>query len=1380
MAVHFRSLEDLGKSGYPAESMLFEALLQTFHGKYFYFGFKLSGTSHSQSATLKDVLKCTSDESQTSSQLENNIDNSHTLVYQILPNAASSLVTVTDHMRKTVSLLKHGKASVDTLSHRKDVRSVSTLSECSSARSDSISSCKNSYIDNSKQESVAFSFEESDTSCKSRSRIQNRDTFAKENQSYITCRKSGKTQRNHVHNDCTFGLNLNGTFIPNFHAKDHNQSVNRTADITSTFTNEIIKQLAYNTTGELGVSNTCSRIDHELREREIKRKVENFSRCILLSQQSEQGSQRENLNRESIRNKAQNVSHSRISNIVSVPVSEKQILQETKHVKVNNGVSGQPFPNCDNPHFQSTDPALSKTSDQNLVPDLEDSHSLTAFLESQAKVSENGANTFEEQDTQTQCEVMVNSIHECEDKWDVSENDESLKILQIHKESGDAREKNNTISQVSELVREDLPYSEGLDTFFGTQFTHEQLENFEEEEVDDNTKSHKKPRKVSNLKTPLQNGTCTPNGMQADDFIDLPESECLEAFLSTFDDGIKDSGLFSDNTATSLEHNEKSKNSVNKEKSTTRKSQGRVSFQKTATFDNPLIQSHNSEQLNTEAVSKSDNPSHISANFSTDSELDSFLANISDEFKVIEEGNNKTSEISHESLNVHLQDNEIWPLNCTSNSNTYETPKIITNTNNRSEYYLDKNKIDAFSQNSLKKTNTGNDCSLDLEEYLDGINTLKEVVQHIEAITVSPTVAEVPTNEKDDDCKAEETYLEQESVKEKKTIISETETCSDLKRREICSDEDLNDICYDRTDTIQDKKGYLYPSMTSYIDGNVLAKKKIESLSLSHGNSLYMSDDSCWDDLHENSLSVHSDLDNALISLQNDSQNDFVVSGANSFPEKDTESCSDFIIPGLPVQSSAHAGPLVELTENIKELVQTPLLVNSSCDLFEDSYCSPNVKVQPVLLAGQEKVLVGDSDTDKSKDTSCESDDSFIMDSPNTVVDDKNARGDGLASLFRSKLHVPAVEREETVKNVKFHRQLRRVSSCQLMDIKMKLNASPHRKRKVRRKSILKVKHNDKLKQRSPNNDNVSCDLKRASLDILEEKSHLLMTRNIDRRENGSDASVVGSQDLFSPSPTDIINNILDHYIDTRKAAEKLKDPSVIETSDNLEMHTGSGDKKSDNSIASAEQSGSQDLFSQGPGVNQNDSRQLSPGDSAALNVLDVLENNSNHKKTVADEFKHSLFDVSEDKRNSNQLARKQAWLRDVLLDVTNTPNDFNKTYVQESKQPVSKIGYQIIADTPDLNACQNENLPVVLGRRVTEREAIKTKILGEMNVLNARERLKVNSGVNTSRSQSSDVSVEGSPDLFADSPDVSTNVSLSSKSNVKLFPALLCKKLFS
>ena len=1399
--------------------MLLEALLHTFHGKYFYFGFKLNGTSDSQSPTLKDVLQCTSDESQTHSQFENDFENSHTLVYQILSNSASSQITVTDHMRKAVYMLKHGHTSAHSVSHRKDVRSTSTLSQLSSSRSDSVSSCKNSYIDNSKQESVVFSFEESDTGCKSRSRSQNRDLFVKENQSNITCRKSGRTQGTDSYNSHTFCLNLNGTFSQNIYVKNKNQSCNMEADITSTFTNEIIKQLEYST-GELGVSNTSSRIDRELRERDIKRKVENLSRCILLSQQSKQESQRELLNLESVRNKNQNVKYSEISDNASV--SNKQISPEAENVKLNIGCSKQSLKSCNCcGHNLSTDHTLSKADIQNLVADQEDSQSLTAFLESQTVVTETEASSCKEQKAEVQGEGKIDNNHEFENWNNSILDDGSLKIHSSHNERENTNEKNNTVAQVAEVVRDDLPYSEGLETFFGTQFTDEIIDHFaeeeeeeEEEEVDDNTESHKEASSVSvDQKEHLQNETCATNPMPAGDFIDLPESKDLEAFLSTFDDGIKDSGLYSDNTATSVEHKQNYNDYVSEEKTIEKQSQGKVSFQKAATTDNSIKQGFKelpvplNDQVNTDCVIKSGEPSKGgSINYTIDSELDSFLANITDEFKVNEEGNIKTCEVSQTSSNIHVQSNKRCPQNCTSNSNVDEASKVIAYTNCKDEYYLDKELINACNKNSLCKTSTSSNESLDLEEYLDRINTSNVATQNFDkAVVLNPALIQIPANERFGDSKPVGTDSVQEIVCKEKENISEVETCAEYKETKININEELNDIqenscnrispCFDRIDSLQNGDGQVPLQKDS---GTTVGEKNVQSTSLNDNNTLFLSDNSLWDKTYENSQSLYSDLDNALISMQNNS----VASADNSVSETDTEYYNEKAnTPGLSVGNSTHVGsPLESLEKSVEHVNQNSLPVNSSFDLFEDSYCTPNVKERTVPQADQENVLVGDGDIEEIENSSFESDDSMIIDSPNTVIDDKYSRGDNLATLFRSKMHVPAKKREETGKNVKFHRQLRRVSSCQLMDIKMKLNVSPHRNRKVRRKSILKVKHNDKLKLNSPHNDHVSFDKNRDCLDVLEEKSHLLTTKNTVQDENSCDAFVGGSQDLFAdseeivrttPSPTEIVNDILDKYIETRKATEKLKEPDANETNDSdLEIHTNSAEKMTSNSIA--ENSGSQDLFSQRPPVNDMISKQLTSGGSPDLNVMCTFENKENHVRPnttdycMVKEFKKPTDDACIlGGQNSNQIARKQTWLRDVLLDVTNTPNDFytdkNKTYVQQSKHPGSKCGHQIIVDTPDLNACQNVILPVFLNGHVTERETLEMKDIGEQDVVKGKEGVILNCGINTSRLQNSDVCVEVSPDLFADSPDTTANkVSSHSKSNVRLYPALLRKKLFS
>lgn len=155
--------------------MLSEALLKTFLGKYFYFGFKLTGSTNvEESPSLRHVLK--SDNSQYGSQLDysSNFENSHTLAYQMLACSDAVSATVTDHMRLSVKLLRNHNQSehIKTPHLKEKVNNQSAVitenlsaSSLSRMTPGSLGSCKTVSSDLD-QESVMFSFETSlDQTC---------------------------------------------------------------------------------------------------------------------------------------------------------------------------------------------------------------------------------------------------------------------------------------------------------------------------------------------------------------------------------------------------------------------------------------------------------------------------------------------------------------------------------------------------------------------------------------------------------------------------------------------------------------------------------------------------------------------------------------------------------------------------------------------------------------------------------------------------------------------------------------------------------------------------------------------------------------------------------------------------------------------------------------------------------------------------------------------------------------------------------------------------------------------------------------------------------------------------------------------------------------
>ena len=162
--LNFRSLGDLERTGYPASSMLAEALLNTFHGKYFYFGFKYNGSGKlEEKYFLKDVLK--SEESLCNSQLDctSNFENFHTLAYQMLTCSDAVFASVTDHMRLFVKHLRNHTQSKPLQTPEQNQTQDETQSIKNISRRTNYSSTSYSYVSFGEDvDSLRFSFETSE------------------------------------------------------------------------------------------------------------------------------------------------------------------------------------------------------------------------------------------------------------------------------------------------------------------------------------------------------------------------------------------------------------------------------------------------------------------------------------------------------------------------------------------------------------------------------------------------------------------------------------------------------------------------------------------------------------------------------------------------------------------------------------------------------------------------------------------------------------------------------------------------------------------------------------------------------------------------------------------------------------------------------------------------------------------------------------------------------------------------------------------------------------------------------------------------------------------------------------------------------------------
>ncbi|XP_060553724.1 uncharacterized protein LOC132714819 [Ruditapes philippinarum] len=200
-----RSLSDLERTGYPASSMLAEALLNTFHGKYFYFGFKLTGSSDDEDKlSLKDVIK--SENSLCYSQLDctSNFENFHTLAYQMLACSDGVFASVTDHMRLFVKHLRSHNQSKP-LKTPEQNQSMKNQENNQSNKNVSIRTLgsSNSYRTVSfgaDLDSLRFSFE---TSGNQSSSLQEPESYSR-NRSSVSINKSFDT----VENDGSFSAPL--------------------------------------------------------------------------------------------------------------------------------------------------------------------------------------------------------------------------------------------------------------------------------------------------------------------------------------------------------------------------------------------------------------------------------------------------------------------------------------------------------------------------------------------------------------------------------------------------------------------------------------------------------------------------------------------------------------------------------------------------------------------------------------------------------------------------------------------------------------------------------------------------------------------------------------------------------------------------------------------------------------------------------------------------------------------------------------------------------------------------------------------------------------------------------------------------------------------
>ena len=1434
-----RSLTDLERTGYPAESMLLEALLHTFHGKYFYFGFKLTGTSHTESLTLEDVLKITGDESQIHSQMESNFDNCHTLAYQILPNSASKLATVTDFMRQSVSLLKHG----NTL--RKSVhQSTSSLSKSCSSQNASRSTVIGSYIENSNQDSVAFSFEESDNISDSSARVfsgkgNKTDEVFYENEKYCDKDKS-------FHLSCV--THRNKLFSKQNKMFEYSQEYSKALnDEISIFTNDIIKKLEYTcSTKELDISSTCSKIDHELKVREIKRSVTSLSQAIMTNHNCKNDCQN---NRDTFQNKE------------GTQFFCQKSLDDVSHIHKAGDYSkltvskGKNSP-CSLPEFSTatvlTDNEIDEIFKSDCTKGLENSESLTAFLESQLggedvekssnkaqnkevlKVQEN--NSSNNNLTCAYRDMFSNSVA----FFDKSNLDLIVKEPVVSAEMENT-EKTKGKLRINELV---MPDSEGLETFFETQFNDETIKTeSKKDDKNENKDEGEKAnlREIQAVSLPCNSHaslSCNINKIELElnklhssfcvvKFNDLPESEDLEAFLSSFSaDDHKDSGMYSDNTATSIEDKKTSKssddikNSVNSflsenvchgEKSSIKVSALNHSFpekSKTESFDS-IVQTNNATILKTENKQCHEDKKQpkIDLNNSNDDELDRFLANVSAEHVNANKSSNDRSQNEKSDAEKYLV------TECTTNkSEIPKTASVLINCQKNGEkiknnFYCSETKA-RFSQDTCRGSLENK--SLDLEDYLGRIDSSENYIKLCNKTVTDSCNPELALEDNCDDNlsgilrKAD--YKEQSNQgkekhvdnKELKLIVQKKVVINNSSQAELSTEEtEASAVIMHK---IFDGTGFPTEiSSTAGKSGNM--SPPVEGIKTSviqqNDDTSVLSDDSFWDEICANKENL-SNLEKkcALISIEDENYSHLENHSDKCYLENRIHHMSVWVSPSTSAE-------------------------NTSSDLFGETFYSDDLR-ELKTLPNKAEVIVGDSDTDDINSSHPEADDSIIIDSPNTFTTENPSKGDSLLNLLFTRKRI-AENQLETVKNVKFDRRLRRVSSCQLMDIKMKLNESPLGKNKLRRKSCLKVrgakpKQTDSLKD----NDNVA-KFREAGLGVVEEKSHFQLTET-GIQEQISSQIVCGSQDLFEELREDYksdmhtypdkqvlkSNNTVGATATNQITGPTRKDSGEpeLETSftSNLQMLQGNQSLFSN--------SGSQDLFAQSPQVCSSNSNSLCHASSSqklfeedkerTFNSPLLDSKNSNSDKVnmclscnEKQNANHSNLATSSTERfrislqNSNLVYHtssannlicntgKKNLLQNVLLDITNLSPGLDQSEAKDlagNSKTVDSNRQKVVLDTPDLNSCGGFKTLNHLKSHSTkniETSAVKTDCV--CSKLQQKEVIKLNNAVETK----ANIVLEDSPDLFGDSPCYNRNVAHFQLKSKCLNADTLCKKLF-
>ena len=1421
--------------------MLLEALLHTFCGKYFYFGFKINETENSSTA-LKDVLNLTSIESLCHSQFDSNFDNCHTLAYQILPNRSAKQVTVTDHMRQAVYLFRFGNSS---LLCKKDASSF--YGSCDSQNA-SKSSFITSYINNSKQQSVMFSFEGSGHANRSSSRgcfthsvrkdrhLNRKNKKTIESHNALTCSSQYENKKFLTKGNCTADKNgCNQDYSKNIPGGDESK------EMTDIFTSNIAMQFELSSMDkEQDISNTSSRIDWALWEREIKRKGTASSQCIMSSNMQY---------KYSVYSKENNAMQ------VSGPVKEYP----------NN------FDMLDS-LYMGTSPRQKENFNKETVTDSFHGHGSydTSELDTFSEGKEKQTNQMQNKD-ELRYKQDLNDSFISKDSQVVSQdtNIESYTVelgtfehgLSVNEaaaknELKTCKENNETDKEIRtfDVV---MPDSEGLETFFETQFTDEIVGQPKQDNCYKGLgKSNKQiPNtllQTNMLGAPVNDFKDVSDGT----YLNLPESEDLEAFLSTFDDGITDSGLYSDNTGTSVDNKGPFKSLETTARSTSSKNlSDRVLPSESYTHGKEATINHQSshsiskdskQSIITESFKSDKTQQHMSelesANVlydTDDNELDCFLDNGT--ARPINENKNPDNSKNIMCENSNYLAHKIVTVNrlqTFDKLSTFEevSPTEIFISECGEDHEIRAGKLMGKEQFSNNKINSILTDSVDLDEYLKKINISDQSIQYCEnkigelkSIALTPAIQLTADYNSDNEAVKKKLFEEtpETAIKRVREQNSKNESgllfenCSHMNTRQVCQGEATDS----EFQAAQNAQVNVVQEQTHFDKCKDTAGGKRLHAPLIEDSNSFSSDNSFWDEFCGATENNHGELDCSMMRWQESIIGLEDKAHSKNPSENGNGSCSTGISNHriqLNKQTNCRTVAVsVNREYELQSLIanQGTELGNTSVDLFEDAFTSQSTGKPSALFSRSPFVLVEDSDVEERKNTDSGSDGSIILDSPISMTGENLFKGKHPSLISINK--TVEEKAKNLVKNVKFDRRLRRVSSCQLMDIKMKLNGSPLKGEKMKKKSCLKTKENlpecSLTKSIALLDKGTTVSVKQIKLDVVEEQSNLSAADSNEQIDNTLPESVSGSQDLFMDEEIPSSLNV----------CSTEKDNIQHAVSERCLMNSGHKCKSWANTFSSNFKQQvdisedicySQDLFTPKSqfrhsypkrsihiGQNENTS------DGGKPPFCSVFSNNENLQSRAINACQYSEDKESIDRRGmtinirskdqrddcqvkthmgrenvATRKTSKQNQLKHTLMNITNFTDLYDQSSNADFKiDEVFSTDIQFtVPDTPVVKASHNIQVLRNFKGQNTNRQTSSTKehvkkMIGS-NV-NCRKGVSTleNNGENM-HLHNSNILLEVSPDLFADSPHCNrNNICDQSNSNSKLNIHFLCKKLF-